>query len=103
MSDKQDAEIPLQSKWVAKISKIFNKEKKEQLTDNFVGNQIFPPTLDDIFAALNQADQRINSTQESIDVLAAETKTMLSQLKELARDDLQRNSRPRKPQSYFRK
>jgi hypothetical protein len=39
--------------------------------------------LDGIFASLNQADQRINSTQKSIDALAAETKTMLSQLKEL--------------------
>jgi hypothetical protein len=46
-------------------------------------DEVAEAVLDDIFTALNQADQRIRSTQESIDVLAAETKRMLSQLKEL--------------------
>jgi hypothetical protein len=39
--------------------------------------------LDDIFTSLNQADQRIRLTQESIDTLKVETRGMLDQLKEL--------------------
>jgi hypothetical protein len=46
-------------------------------------DEVAEAVLDDIFTALNQADQRIRSTQESIDILAAETKIMLSQLKKL--------------------
>jgi hypothetical protein len=46
-------------------------------------DEVAEAVLNDICTALNQADQRIRLTQESINVLAAETKRMLSQLKEL--------------------
>ncbi len=48
-----------------------------------VSNEVREAILDDILASLNEADQRIQLTQESIDAVAAETKIMLSQLKEL--------------------